>query len=180
MLINSLWPSDTIWQQRSGSTLAQVMACCLAAPSHYLNQCWLMIKSSDVHISAISQAMPQPSIIQIHLKITYIKFHSNFPGASEMIIIYSHMQRLFTIRYAISLTNIEMKSSEKLKGVYWFNLIHLSACMSVCGQNCVHSVSSILAGSISYLHTLSSNFSRCVVCKVFFTKLKSFKFWKIL
>ena len=23
---NSLWPSDTIWQQRSGSTLAQVMA----------------------------------------------------------------------------------------------------------------------------------------------------------
>ena len=24
-----------------GSTLAQVMACCLTAPSHYLNQCWL-------------------------------------------------------------------------------------------------------------------------------------------
>ena len=38
---NSLWPSDTIWWKRSGSTLAQVMACCLAAPSHYLNQCWL-------------------------------------------------------------------------------------------------------------------------------------------
>ena len=27
------------WRQRSGSTLAQVMACCLTAPSHYLNQC---------------------------------------------------------------------------------------------------------------------------------------------
>ena len=40
---NSLWPSDTIWRQRSGSTLAQVMACCLTAPSHYLNQCWLII-----------------------------------------------------------------------------------------------------------------------------------------
>ena len=26
--VNSLWPSDTIWWQRSGSTLAQVMACC--------------------------------------------------------------------------------------------------------------------------------------------------------
>ena len=39
-LLNSLWPSDTIWRQRSGSTLAQVMACCLMAPSHYLNQCW--------------------------------------------------------------------------------------------------------------------------------------------
>ena len=26
--VNSLWPSDAIRQQRSGSTLAQVMACC--------------------------------------------------------------------------------------------------------------------------------------------------------
>ena len=39
--LNSLWPSDTIWQQRSGSTLAQIMACCLTASGHYLNQCWL-------------------------------------------------------------------------------------------------------------------------------------------
>ena len=39
--LNSLWPSDAIWRHRSGSTLAQVMACCLTAPSHYLNQCWL-------------------------------------------------------------------------------------------------------------------------------------------
>ena len=41
--INSLRPSDAIWQHRSGSTLAQVMACCLMAPSHYLNQSWLLI-----------------------------------------------------------------------------------------------------------------------------------------
>ena len=41
--INSLWPSDTIWPHRSWSTLAQVMACCLMAPSYYLNQCWLII-----------------------------------------------------------------------------------------------------------------------------------------
>ena len=40
-LLNSLWPSDAIWRHRSGSTLAQVMACCLTAPSHYLNQYWL-------------------------------------------------------------------------------------------------------------------------------------------
>ena len=40
---NSLRPSDAIWRQRSGSTLAQVMTCCLTAPSHYLNQCWLII-----------------------------------------------------------------------------------------------------------------------------------------
>ena len=42
--INSLWPSDAIWRHRFGSTLVQVMACCLTAPSHYLNQCWLISK----------------------------------------------------------------------------------------------------------------------------------------
>ena len=42
--INSLWPGDVIWRQRSKSTLAQVMTCCLTAPSHYRNQCWLMIR----------------------------------------------------------------------------------------------------------------------------------------
>ena len=41
--INSLWLSDAIWQHRSGSTVAQVMACCLTAPSHYLNQFSLTI-----------------------------------------------------------------------------------------------------------------------------------------
>ena len=37
--INSLWPSDPLRRQGNESTLAQVMACCLTAPSHYLNQC---------------------------------------------------------------------------------------------------------------------------------------------
>ena len=30
-------------QHRSWSTLAQEMACCLTAPSHYLNKCWLFL-----------------------------------------------------------------------------------------------------------------------------------------
>ena len=41
--VNSLWLSDIIWWQGSRSILGQVMAFCLTAPSHYLNQCWLMI-----------------------------------------------------------------------------------------------------------------------------------------
>ena len=46
---------------------------------------------------------------------------------------------------------------------YLFHLVPLS----VCGQNSVHSVfSTILAGSISYLHILSSNFRRCVAMVV--------------
>ena len=42
--VNSLCPGDAIWRHKSGPTLDQVMACCLMAPSHYLNQCWLIIK----------------------------------------------------------------------------------------------------------------------------------------
>ena len=42
-LVHSLWPSATC-QPRSGSKLAQAMACCLMAPSHYFNQFWLFIK----------------------------------------------------------------------------------------------------------------------------------------
>ena len=42
--VKSLWPSDDIFWHKPGSTLAQVMAYCLTAPSHYLKQCWLIIR----------------------------------------------------------------------------------------------------------------------------------------
>ena len=42
-MVNSLWPSDTIWHHRSLSALFQVMACCLLGPSHYLNLWWLIV-----------------------------------------------------------------------------------------------------------------------------------------
>ena len=50
MLVNSLWPSDAIWRHKSGSPLAQVMACCLMASSHYLNQYWLIISEVLWHL----------------------------------------------------------------------------------------------------------------------------------
>ena len=40
--IKSWWHSDAIWRHRSGPTLAQIMAWCLTAPSHYLSQCYLI------------------------------------------------------------------------------------------------------------------------------------------
>ena len=49
LAFNSLWPSDAIWRHRSWSTLAQIMACSLMAPSHYLNQCWLFISGVPRH-----------------------------------------------------------------------------------------------------------------------------------
>ena len=42
------------------------------------------LKSSDIHSRTILQEMPQPSITKIRLKVTYLKFHSNFPGANEL------------------------------------------------------------------------------------------------
>ena len=46
---NSLWPSDAMKPQGTASTLGQEMACCLTAPSHYLNQCWLIISKVMWH-----------------------------------------------------------------------------------------------------------------------------------
>ena len=37
--------------------------------------------SNNIHLRAISQKIPQPSITKINLKITYLKFHSNLPEA---------------------------------------------------------------------------------------------------
>ena len=61
----------------------------------------------------------------------------------------------------------------------WKGGILVSPCpsvrLSVCGQNRVRSVSStILIGSISYLHILSSNFRRCVACNARF-KIQKFE-----
>ena len=49
IMFNLLLPSDAIWKNESGSTLAQVMACCLMATSHYLNQSWLIINKVQWH-----------------------------------------------------------------------------------------------------------------------------------
>ena len=79
----TLRPSDAIWRHKSGSTLAQVMACCLTAPSHCLNQCWLIISKAFIWEQFYS---PQPSVIEISLKtITYPTFCSNLLGDNELI-----------------------------------------------------------------------------------------------
>ena len=60
--INSLRLSDAMWRQRSGSTLVQVMACCLTASSHYLKQYWLIISKVQYHSIAGSAA---PATLQL-------------------------------------------------------------------------------------------------------------------
>ena len=57
------------------------------------------MKTSDIR--AISQAMPQPSITKIRLKITYLKFQSNFPGANELIIVIKFMWFIYYIHQGL-------------------------------------------------------------------------------
>ena len=67
--------------------------------------------------------------------------------------------------------NYTPRFNEVERGVYWFHLVGLS----VNGHNRVRSVfSTILIGSISCLHILSSNFRMCVVCNICF-KIKKFE-----
>ena len=83
--INSFRPIDAIWWHWSGSTLAQVMACCLSAPSHYLTNVDLSsVRLSGIHLRAISQEIPQPPFTKVSLKITYLKLNWNLPGANEL------------------------------------------------------------------------------------------------
>ena len=57
--VKSLRPGDAICWHITGLTLAQVMACCLAAPSHYLNQCWFVIIEIN-HYSPVSLLIKSP------------------------------------------------------------------------------------------------------------------------
>ena len=50
------WGLVTPYGDWSWTTLAQVMACCLTAPSHYLNQCWLITRGVLWHTSESSFA----------------------------------------------------------------------------------------------------------------------------
>ena len=90
-IIKSLWPSDAIWQHRSGSTLARVMVCCLMAPNQYLNQCWLIISKVQWHSLQGNLTRDNLVINKIYLVISKISlksmsltFHSNIPGANEL------------------------------------------------------------------------------------------------
>ena len=50
-LLNLIWLSDAKWCRRSWSTFAEILDCCLTAPSHYINQCWQLINELLWHSS---------------------------------------------------------------------------------------------------------------------------------
>ena len=90
--VNSLRPSEAIWRHRSGSTLAQLLACCLTAPSHYLNQCWLIISKVLWHSSAGDFIRDTSATIhyKFSLKFTFLKFKFKSPRGQWVKIIKHH------------------------------------------------------------------------------------------
>ena len=79
----TLWPSDAICRQRTGSKLVEVMAWCLMAPSQYLNQCWLTlsVRSPAIHLWALSWEDLKISISKANMKIAFLKL---YPETSEL------------------------------------------------------------------------------------------------
>ena len=85
--IISLWPSDTIWQHRSGSTLAQVMACCLMAPSHHLTQWWLLICEIFLHSPESNFTVCAQATIQYYKfeNSVFLRLLPHLRGVNELI-----------------------------------------------------------------------------------------------
>ena len=104
------------------------MACCLMAPSHYLNQCWIIVSDVPWHLPEgnFRRDIPQPSITAFSLKIdyikfNYIKFHSIFPGANEFEVWAMHNHCCFYMQYRIKFNCVVMRHK------YFYSSIRQSA-----------------------------------------------------
>ena len=126
--INSLGPSDAICQQRSESPFAQVMACCLTAPSHYQAITWTnvdlsSVRLSDIHLRASSQEIRQPSITEIIWIITYLKCHSNFPRGQW---VKNYWKTLMTLVFGWIIVERFQSADKILSYQVWFYLTLLN------------------------------------------------------
>ena len=77
-ILNSLCPNDTQWH-RCGSTLTQVMACCLIVPSPNVD--FSLVRFCGIHLRAISQGVSKLLFCIISLKSTLLNLLSHLPGA---------------------------------------------------------------------------------------------------
>ena len=104
--VNSLWPSDAIWQHRSGSTLTWLMACYQMAPTHLLpeavftyqwgsvaltsDQFYRMCSSWHKHRKINTCPRLKTSICKLSLKNALLKLLPHLSGAIQLIVQWSH------------------------------------------------------------------------------------------
>ena len=77
----TLWPSDDIRRYTFVSTFAQVRACGLNAPSHYLNQRWLRISGFCGNFATSAQAITFKTVSWLHVYILL----AYLTGANELL-----------------------------------------------------------------------------------------------
>ena len=83
--VNSLWPSDTIWQHKSESTLLWVMVCGLWTPSHYLDQYWLIISEIPWHLHGSSFTVSaKATVLYNEFESSIFDIMSIFPATNEL------------------------------------------------------------------------------------------------
>ena len=81
---NSLWPSDATSLHISGSTFAQVMACCLTASTiTWTNVDFSLARFCSIQLKAISQVAKLLLCI-MGLKFIYSKLFPHLPGVNEL------------------------------------------------------------------------------------------------
>ena len=83
IMIDSLLPSNAIWQHGSNSTLAQVMADFPMAPSFYMNQYWF---PSKVLCGLHPGAMSQEGLTNLYPEIILLKFLSHISESQDIIL----------------------------------------------------------------------------------------------
>ena len=132
-LINTMCLSDTIWWNIIGSTLAQVMDCCLMSHSHYPNQCWLLI-------SEILRHSPQRSFT-----------------ANAQTIIYSNEFELYTFEIiatspGVQWVNIHSWRDGQSSTILWLILIlmwlHIHAKLKLISNSNFDPDNKVFAGSM--------------------------------
>ena len=86
--------------------------------STWINVDWSSVKYSDIHIRGISKENCQPSVTEIRLKMTNLKFNSNFPGANVL------NDRLWHIRGRVIISSSDSYLS--LTGYYFNSIISVN------------------------------------------------------
>ena len=101
---------------RCGSTLVQVMACCLMATSHYLHQCWLIIKGG-IYRSAITHKVVMNLICNMFRGSTFKITFTSPRGQWGWCKTWTNMA-----------TCVWYGASQNSFLVFWFKFCQLSSC----------------------------------------------------
>ena len=99
---------------RPGSTLAQVMTCCLTAPSHYLNQCWLIINGVGGYSPESTLMENDQDIIQHNVFESYTSKKYSDISKRPVYLCYSFISLIFTTTNKWNQRTVKKKNKTRL------------------------------------------------------------------